>query len=362
MFANLDELYRNRDKYLLFETIAGSHAYGTNHSQSDLDLKGIFFLPSNYYLIENDPINQISDDKNDVVFYSLKRFIELAAKANPNIIEMLWMPLECQKYLASVVEPLFEMRSIFITKKAYDSHVNYARAQIKKAKGKNKWVNNPQPHEVPQREDFCWFIPREGNKPLRPKSLRESQINLDKFNVSAVEHSQSLYRLYEYGPRAKGVFRNGELVCESIPVEDENDLCKGLLLFNEAAYECAKRDHKNYWDWRKNRNENRWKQQEDGLRDYDAKNMLHTFRLLMSGKNILEFGEPLVRFEGDKLKFLCDIREGKFTYQELINKVELMLNELSESLSSSALPEEVDEQVLKNLLLSINAAWEKENL
>jgi hypothetical protein len=259
MFANLDELYRNKDKYLLFETIAGSHAYGTNHSQSDLDLKGIFFLPSNYYLIENDPINQISDDKNDVVYYSLKRFIELAAKANPNIIEMLWMPLECHKYLAAVLEPLFEMRNIFITKQAYNSHVNYARAQIKKAKGKNKWVNNPQPQEIPQREDFCWFIPREGDKPFRPKSLRESQINLDKFNVSAVEHSQSLYRLYEYGPRAKGVFRNGELVCESIPVEDENGLCKGLLLFNEAAYECARRDHKNYWDWRKNRNENRWK-------------------------------------------------------------------------------------------------------
>lgn len=361
MFKNLDDLLKSKNKYVLYEAIAGSHAYGTNHAGSDKDIKGIFIFPATYYLLEVDPIKQFSDDKNDIVYYSLKRFIELASKANPNIIEMLWMPMDCELYRSPIVEKLFASREMFITKQAYDSHVNYARAQIKKAKGKNKWVNNPQPIDTPKREDFCWFIPLESNKPFRPQSLKTCKLNLNHFHVSAVEHSQSLYRLYEYGNKAKGVFRNGELVCESIPLEDEDLLCKGLLLFNEAAYECARRDHKNYWEWRSKRNETRWIGQEEGLRDYDAKNMLHTFRLLLSGKNILEKGEPTVRFKGEELRLLCDIRDGKFQYDELIQKVEIMLDELNSSYLNSNLPEEVDESKLKELLLNINELWEVRN-
>ena len=315
---DLEDLYKERNKYLLFETLVGSRAYGTFHAESDEDLKGIFILAPEHYLLEKNPLEQVSDERNDKVYYTLKRFLELAANANPNIIEMLFMPDDCIRFQSEYLKPLFEARELFITKKAYASHINYAQAQIKKARGKNKWVNNSQPEKVPKREDYCWFIPQENNLyvpgkgPFRPISLEQAGIDLNEYHVSSVEHSQGLYRLYYYGDQAKGVFRGGELVCESIPKEHEKTHCRGLLLFNEAAYECAKRDHKNYWQWRANRNETRWQEQEEGSRDYDAKNMMHTFRLLLSGQNILEQGTPLVRFEDEKLEFLKKILNGFF--------------------------------------------------
>ena len=397
MIKSLKDLYAVREQYLLFETVVGSRAYGTFHASSDEDLKGILILPAEHYLLEKTPLEQVSDERNDLVYYTLKRFLELAANANPNIIEMLFMPADCIRFQSDLLKPLFEVKQLFITKQVYASHVNYAQAQIKKARGKNKWVNNPQPEPAPQRKDFCWFIPQENNLfvpgkglaspfgelegqspscaehrqkeisppdkgPLRPMSLSDASIDLNEYHVSSVEHSQGLYRLYYYGAEAKGVFRGGELVCESIPKDHEKTHCRGLLLFNEAAYECAKRDHKNYWQWRNNRNETRWQEQESGQRDYDAKNMMHTFRLLLSGQNILEQGEPLVRFEGEKLDFLKKILDGFYTYDELLNKVEEKLDSFKEAYNKSELPEEIDPDILKNLLQKITKKWAQGSL
>ena len=38
MFKNLDNLLKSKNKYVLYEAIAGSHAYGTNHAGSDKDI------------------------------------------------------------------------------------------------------------------------------------------------------------------------------------------------------------------------------------------------------------------------------------------------------------------------------------
>lgn len=49
----------------------------------------------------------------------------------------------------------------------------------------------------------------------------------------------------------------------------------GILIYNEQAFNSAKRQHHEYWDWRRNRNESRCTAQERGQMDYDAKNMMH---------------------------------------------------------------------------------------
>ena len=43
--------------------------------------------------------------------------------------------------------------------------------------------------------------------------------------------------------------------------------------------------------------------------DYDAKNMMHLVRLLLSGENIVKTGEPIVRFDGERL--LLDLSLAK---------------------------------------------------
>ena len=96
--------------------------------------------------------------------------------------------------------------------------------------------------------------------------------------------------------------------------------------------------------------------------DYDAKNLMHTFRLLYSGLNIMRFGEPLIRFSGEKLQELMAIRAGKFTYNELLAKVAILSDELRSVQKKSALPEVADLELVNRLLLSITEKWEADHV
>lgn len=360
--TDLESLLTHNHEAIIYRCIAGSRAYGTAHADSDEDIRGIFMLPRDHYLSITEPLSMTSDERGDIVYYSFHRFIQLASNANPNIIELLFMPSDCIQLMTPIMDALHKARDLFITKQAYESHVGYALAQIKKARGKNKWINNPQPKTPPKREDYCWIILRENNQdnnyPFRPVCLEKTGINLSQCHVASFEHCPNVYRLYLIGEKAKGVFRNGMITCESIAKNDENKNCIGLLIFNKSGYECSLKDYYNYWEWQKNRNEQRWLIQEKGYLDYDAKNMMHMFRLLLSGESILREGSPIVRFEGENLQFLGDIVKGKFQYNELIILANEKIDHLSKLNQNSSLPENSDLEKLNALLYQLTEAWE----
>jgi predicted nucleotidyltransferase len=356
-----DMLRTEYGETILATYLVGSQAYGTATPESDKDYRGIFILPKAAYLSISEAVGQVSDERNNTTYYTLKRFLELAASANPNIIEMLFMPQDCRVFESPLMQRLLERRDIFITKQAYTSHISYASAQIKRARGQNKWVNNPQPEKKPSELDFCWFVPRETAEhqfPYRPVHLRKSGVDLSFCSCAAMEQTGNTYRLYRYDAPTRGVFRNGMLVCESIPKADENSRCIGLLIYNRTERDRASRDHDNYWVWRKHRNDARWQSQERDERDYDAKNMMHTFRLLLSGENILKHGVPLVRFEGEQLQTLLDIRNGKYPYDELIRMVDARYAKLHETLKISQHTETADRAAIDRLFMEITLEWE----
>jgi len=127
---------------IIYKVVSGSHAYGLSTPKSDIDIRGVYINPSSEYLRLQEPAGQISDNKQDIQYYSLKRFFELAQTANPNIIELLWMPEDCIKIKTPIMDKLIENRDLFISKKCFHTHSGYAYAQIKKAKGQNKKVHN----------------------------------------------------------------------------------------------------------------------------------------------------------------------------------------------------------------------------
>jgi hypothetical protein len=304
--------------------------------------------------------DQVSDAKGDTVYYALRRFLELALGANPNIIELLYMPESCVRLVDPAFQPILDARQGFITRQAYVSHVRYAQAQIKKARGRNKWINNPQPENSPEPQEFCWFLPRDNGAcmPFRPVPLAEAAVDLEACHASSVEHLADVFRLYYYGSSARGVFRGGAVVCESIPIEDDCDRCIGLLIYNRPAHERAVRDHRNYWMWRNNRNEQRWVRQESGELDYDAKNMMHMFRLMLSAEHILTEGCPLVRFSGEKLTYLKAILHGEFSYESLIEEAGTLSARLETLYKKSRLPEGPDFDKAEELLQSVTLEWE----
>lgn len=356
-----------RDK-LIFEVVAGSRAYGTDTPESDLDLRGVFMLPRSDFLGLATPVPQVSDGKNDTTYWELRRYFELASKCNPNIIEVLWTPPDCIRLCTPVMEHLLAHRDLFLSAKAMHTFSGYARSQVKRARGRNKWVNNPHPELPPAKTDFCWFVDvaevgmrwaarRRGavfpddEMPCRPVPLSEAGIDLSRHHAAKMEHAGHVYRLYDCGGDAKGVFRGDDeqLAVESIPLEDEWPRFAGLLIYNEDAYESARKNWKQYWEWRRNRNEARYRTQEAGEIDYDAKNLLHCMRLLWSGRNLLEHGEPIVRFEGERLRMLRDIRAGRWAYDDLMVRIEAEMRQIEALKETSVLPREVDREALDAL-------------
>lgn len=350
--TDISELLADKSKFLLFETVSGSHAYGTQTPESDLDLKGIYCLSASAWLSLNEPPKQLSDARNDVVYYSLKRFFELASEANPNIIEMLFMPSDCIRFSHPLMDDILAARALFVSKKAVDSHVGYAVAQIKKARGRNKWVNNPQPEVAPVLPQFCRFM---ANGSARPKSLDQRLLNRA-VSLRAVPHARDLYALFDGDKPLSAYLDAGRVTVDQTPWPEQAPF--GLLVVNQDGFQRAKSDHKNYWTWRNQRNESRWRDQEQGQVDYDAKNMMHTFRLLYSGIHLLETGAPLVRFTGEKLEYLQAIRRGEPDYDVLIDKVECLTANLQDLKVASKLPDSADLAAINDLLFTVTKAWE----
>ena len=103
---NLEEL--KKSGRIIFECIAGSHLYNLNTPQSDFDTRGLYLNPYTEYLGLSEPSNQIGDEKHDTVYYSLKRFFELAMTANPNILELNFVPEDYMKICTPVMKKIIE--------------------------------------------------------------------------------------------------------------------------------------------------------------------------------------------------------------------------------------------------------------
>lgn len=359
--------------YIIFESIVGSTAYHLHLPESDIDMRGVFMIPKEEHLSLFDPVKEVGDDKQDLKYYELKKFFTLAADCNPNIIEFLFCPQDCIRICTPAMQKIIDNRNLFISKKAYYTFTGYAYAQIKKAKGQNKLVNNPKPEKPPNKEDFCWIVPLLGKTryaydfspkvyevanttPMRPIPLKESGVDLNVCHATGMEHMSQVYRLYWDPAGTDGVFRGGNnnqmLVTESIPLEHEQR-CIGLLIYNQNEYEKELKQWKQYWEWIKNRNKARWTLQEKGEMQFDGKNIMHTFRLLYSGKNILTHGEPIIRFEGKQRDFLLGIRKGEYEYEYLMEKVEKEMEEIDKLKEQSKIPHSVNMRAIDDLYMEI---------
>ena len=131
---------------LLYEYVRGSNAYGLSLPTSDIDTGGVYLMPKkDYYSILNDYPEQISDSKNDTVWYEVGRYLELLYKSNPNMIESLYVPDRCVRYITPAFEELRKNRELFLSKELLTSLCGYAKSQIYKARGLNKKIVNRNP-------------------------------------------------------------------------------------------------------------------------------------------------------------------------------------------------------------------------
>jgi len=79
---------KNLGDNIILLTLGGSHAYGTNNENSDLDVRGCA-LNSKMQILTNENFEQFVNEATDTTIYSFNKLISLLSNCNPNTIEML---------------------------------------------------------------------------------------------------------------------------------------------------------------------------------------------------------------------------------------------------------------------------------
>ncbi|WP_207434563.1 DNA polymerase beta superfamily protein [Sabulibacter ruber] len=333
---------------LLLETISGSRAYGLDTATSDTDIRGVYLLPQEdlYGLTYTD---QLSNESNDIVYYELKRFLELLGKNNPNMLELLAMPQDCILYQ----HPLFRHLTpgLFLSRLCQNTFAGYALTQVKKAKGLNKKIVNPVEPERKSVLDFCYVPQGQGAVPvqefLKAKGLKQEDCGLAK-----IPHMPELYGLYfAEDVKFKGIVQSevaNDISLSSIP--------KGLppmavMSFNKNGYSTYCREYKEYWEWVEKRNDARYQNTLSHGKNYDAKNLMHTFRLLDMAEEIARTGQIVVR--RPNREFLLKIRSGAFEYADLVAMAEERIGKMDSLYAASDLPDEPDLERINQTLVQI---------
>ena len=119
-----------KDK-MMFLTLGGSYAYGTNVESSDIDVRGCA-LNSKSDLIGMSHFEQVIDTSTDTVIYAFNKLIPLLLNCNPNCIELLGCKKDHYLYISPEGKQLLENAKLFLSQKAIHSFGGYADAQLRR--------------------------------------------------------------------------------------------------------------------------------------------------------------------------------------------------------------------------------------
>lgn len=122
--------YGNLQEYVIYRCLVGSRAYGLSHVESDEDRRGVYLPPARLQWSLWEVPEQLEDSEKDECYWELRKFVILALKANPNILECLYTPIV--EYANELGRELRDMRSCFLSRLVYQTYNGYALGQFKK--------------------------------------------------------------------------------------------------------------------------------------------------------------------------------------------------------------------------------------
>ena len=229
--------------------------------------------------------------------------------------------------------------------------------QIRKARGLNKKIVSPVAKERRSAMDFCFILSGQGSVPLS-EWLEERGMANDECGLVNVPHTRDVFALF-HDPKGslgyRGIFsdkESTEVRFSSVPREAEP---VAWMSFNKDGYKKYCREYRSYWEWVENRNEARYESNVEHGKNYDAKNLMHTMRLLDMAEEIATKGRVHVR--RPNREFLLRIRAGEFEYDELLAMAEKKLVRIESVFEKSSLPNSPDAESALEALVRIREGW-----
>ncbi|MDP1560516.1 MAG: nucleotidyltransferase domain-containing protein [Pirellulaceae bacterium] len=144
-FGNVAALLARHDLFqrVIFQCVIGSQAYGLADDQSDVDRRGIYLPPADLHWSLYGTPEQLECHETQESYWELQKFINLALKANPNVLECLYSPLV--ETATPLAQELLAMRDKFLSRLVYQTYNGYVMSQFKKMQadirnqGQVKW-------------------------------------------------------------------------------------------------------------------------------------------------------------------------------------------------------------------------------
>ena len=302
--------------------LGGSHSYGTNTHESDLDIRGIA-LNRKEEILTNANFDQFVDELTDTTIYSFNKIIKLLCNCNPNTIEMLGLKPEHYLYLSPIGKELIDNSHLFLSKRAVYSFGGYANQQLRRLENKsNRLVGQSQNEEHIYKTiehasyDFksrYFEMPDDGIKLYIDKAIQEGY-ETEIFMDINLKH----YPLRDY----KGMWAEMQSIVKAYAK---------IGTRNEKAIEHNKL----------------------------GKHMMHLIRLYMMCLDILE-KEKIVTYREEEHNLLMDIRNGKYLdnnkqpiaeFYEMVNDYEKKLEYAKEN---SSLPANPNYKAISEFVMSVN--------
>ncbi len=170
-----------------------------------------------------------------------------------------------------------------------------------------------------------------------------------------------MYALYKHLRTPKGghcgiVSEDGDSNQIRFTSVQKDDIPICYMTYNQNGYESHCKKYKEYIEWKEHRNKARYENNLKGLekdksRWFDSKNMLHCFRLLSMCIEVAEGKGILIDRTNIDRDFLMDVRNRKYTYDELMEKLLELKAKMDKAIEESDIRENIDIEFVNNLLL-----------
>src|SRR5882757_5628359 len=118
------------ESFIIYRCVVGSRAYGLDNDESDTDRRGIYLAPAELQWSLFGAPEQFEDNASQSCYWELQKFLTMALKANPNILECLYSPVV--EKVTPLGEELLAMRNAFLSQMIFQTFNGYAMSQFKK--------------------------------------------------------------------------------------------------------------------------------------------------------------------------------------------------------------------------------------
>lgn len=313
---------KNLGSNIIILTLGGSHAYGTDNENSDLDIRGCA-LNSKRQILTNKNFEQFVNEATDTTIYAFNKLISLLSNVNPNTIEMLGNKPEHYFYVSPIGQELIDNAHLFLSKKAIYSFGGYANQQLRRLENKsNRLVGQAQ------NEEHIY------------KTIEHAAYD---FKNRYFDMPEDAIRLYIDKAVQEGydteIFMDVNL--HHYPLRDYKGMWSEMQSIVKAYGKIGKRNEKAI--------------EHNKL----GKHMMHLIRLYMMCLDILE-KEQIVTYRENEHDLLMDIRNGKYLddnrqpIAEFYEMVDDFEKRLEYAKQNTSLPDNPDYKAINEFVASIN--------